>query len=186
MLRTTILTASGGWKTLVVPTTPIEFWTLALTIATVALAAVAFFGLRAVALSKKDMTNRTTREAAQCTIDRCNEMARELIPMYLDILAGLTAQKVPMFVHDVGEVSFEKNEETEKINDAIAWMGKVDSALLNKTVQRRANLESGPYQNIVTLFRGWYARKAQDAMLEQLMRMQSEGPMLPKAIGEVP
>ena len=152
--------------------------------------------------------------------------------MYLDILAGLTAQKVPMFVHDVGEVSFEKNEETEKINDAIAWMGKVDSALLNKTVtllnrleswsmsfthdpalatqevafepcstvfcqmvmslyplllvQRRANLESGPYQNLVTLFRGWYARKAQDAMLEQLMRMQSDGERLPKAIGKVP
>ena len=88
--------------------------------------------MRSVALSKKDMQNRTTREAAQCAIDHCNEMARELVPMYTAILDGIRVQGLPLFVSDTSEVSFEKTEETKKINNAIEWMGERGSLRENE------------------------------------------------------
>jgi hypothetical protein len=45
--------------------------------------------------------------------------------------------------------------------------------------QRRANPASGPYQNVVKLFSGWYAKKAQGPMLEQIKRLQSDGQLPP-------
>ncbi|MEO8564321.1 MAG: hypothetical protein ABI601_19760 [bacterium] len=48
--------------------------------------------------------------------------------------------------------------------------------------QRRTNPASGPFQNTVTLFQGWYAKKAKDQLLEQLKR-QEDGPKLPPTIG---
>lgn len=220
---------TSGWRGLVVPTDPIEFWTLALTAATVGLAVVAYLGLRSVALSKKDMLNRATRESVQCAIDRCDEMSRELLPLYMAILSELGAKKVALFVSGPSQVSFEEREEVEKINAAIAWMRTLDSALLPKLIdfmnrlecwsmcftndpaladekvafdpcstvfcqmvmslypalltQRRANPASGPFQNVVTLFKGWYSKKAQGQMLEQLARLQSEGSKLPPPVG---
>lgn len=49
--------------------------------------------------------------------------------------------------------------------------------------QRRTNPASGPFQNVVTLFNGWYARKAQGPMLEQLERLQSDSSKLPPTMG---
>jgi hypothetical protein len=51
--------------------------------------------------------------------------------------------------------------------------------------QRRANPASGPYQNVVTLFQGWYAKKAQGQMLDQLRRLQSDVSRLPPTIGRL-
>jgi|GEM_PF-6055150 hypothetical protein len=48
---------------------------------------------------------------------------------------------------------------------------------------RRTNPASGPFQNSVTLFKGWYARKAQGPIFEQLKRFQSDGARLPPPIG---
>lgn len=214
---------------LILPTNPTEFWTFALTVATTGLAAVAFFGLRSVSLSKADMKNRAIRESAQSAIDHCNEMARELVPMYTEIQAELRISKLQLFVNDTAEVSFETTEEVRKINSAIEWMGRLDQGLIDKTIplmnqletwamafthdpsladenvafepcstvfcqivmslypmlltQRRANPASGPYQNVVTLFQGWYAKKAKGQMLEQLQRLQRDGPRLPPTIG---
>ena len=221
--------ASVSWRALMVPTNPTEFWTLALTAATVALVAVAYFGLRSVALSKKDMLNRATRETVQCAIDHCDAMARELLPLYMVILGEFAARSIPLFVSDPAQVSFEEREEIDKINAAIGWMGNLDSALLAKTIdltnrlecwsmsfthdpalaaeevafdpcstvfcqmvmslypslltQRRANPASGPFQNVVTLFNGWYAKKEQGQMLEKLARLQSDGSKLPPPLG---
>ena len=216
-----------SWRELIVPTDPVEFWTFAMTIVTVGLGLVAFFGLRSVSLSKADMKNRGTREAAQAAIDHCDQMARVLIPAYLEILEGLRG--VPLFVNDPSQVSFEKTEETRKINQAIQWMSHVDRPLSDKTIdfmnrletwsmsfthnpsladervafepcsavfcqmvmsmypmlltQRRMNPASGPYQNIVMLFKGWYAKKAAGDLLDQLKRVQAEGQHLPPTIG---
>lgn len=49
--------------------------------------------------------------------------------------------------------------------------------------QRRANPSSGPYQNVVTLFQGWYAKQAKGDLLEQLKRLQEDGTKLPPTIG---
>jgi len=214
---------------LVTPVNAGEFWTCALTVATAALALVAYFGLRSVALSKQDMLNRAKRESVQCAIDRSDEMARELLPRYMELIAALAARRVPVFVIDPSQVSFEEREEVRKINSAIAWVGRLDHGLLVKAIdlmnrlecwsmsftndpaladehvafdpcstvfcqmvmslypafltQRRANPASGPFQNVVTLFKGWYAKKARGPMLDQLKRLQTDGSGLPAPIG---
>lgn len=229
LLAPLLSTDTTGWRGLVVPSDSIAFWTFALTLATIGLAVVAYLGLRSVALSKKDMLNRATRESVQCAIDRCAEMSRELLPLYMAILGELGAKKVPLFVSDPSQVSFDQGEEVKKINSAIAWMRTLDSALLPKVIdlmnrlecwsmcftndpaladekvafdpcstvfcqmvmslypalltQRRANPASGPFQNVVTLFKGWYSKKAQGQMLEQLARLQSDGSKLPPPVG---
>ena len=217
------------WRALIVPTNPTEFWTLALTLATVALGGVAYLGLRSVALSKKDMLNRATRNTVQCAINRCDEMAREILPLHISIIAEFAAKKIPLFVNDPSQVSFAEQEEVKKINAAIGWLGTLDPALLDKVIdllnrlecwsmsfthnpaladervafdpcstvfcqmvmalypalltQRRTNPASGPYQNVVTLFKGWYAKAAQLQMLEHLARIQSDGGKLPPPLG---
>lgn len=212
-----------------IPTNPTEFWTFALTMATLALAGVAFFGLRSVSLSKRDMKNRTIREAAQAAIDHCDEMACQLVPLFTEIMEAIRVKRVLLFVNDASEVSFERTEEVKKINSAIEWMGQLDPLMSDKTImlmnrletwsmvfthdpsladekvafepcstvfcqmvmclypmlltQRRNNPASGPYQNVVTLFQGWYAKKARVPMLEQLKRLQADGARLPPTIG---
>lgn len=201
-------------------------------VATVVLAVMAGHGLISLLLVKRDMWNRATREAVQSAIDHCDEMARELVPMYNEIINGLNAQKLPLFVSNPSQVSFEKTEEVKKIDDAIEWVRKVNPVLLDKAIplmnkletwsmafthnpsladekvafqpcstvfcqivmglypmfltQRRANPASGPYQNVVTLFQGWYAKTAQGPMLEQLKKLQVDGSRLPPTIGRTP
>lgn len=218
-----------SWVHLIVPTNPIEFWTAALTVATLLLVIVAGVGLNSIAVSKKDMKDRNTREAAQATIKLCVEMGRELLPEYVAVMAALHAKQIPLFVNDAAQVSFEKTEEVKKINSAIHWMHQLDSPLIDQVIgfmnhletwsmsfahdpspadqnvafepcssvfcqmvmsiypmlltQRRTNPASGPYQNTVTLFKGWYAKKAKDQLLEQLKRVQSDDLELPPTIG---
>lgn len=212
--------STAGWRDLIVPTNPTEFWT-------VVVAVLAAAGLVSVWLLKKDMRNRTTREAAQTTIDRCEEMGRVLIPLYSEIRMEMQRQKLSLFLTDPDKISFEKTEEANKINGAIAWLGRLDDATREKTVdllnlmevwsmsfthdpalanqkvafepcstvfcqmvvtlypmlltQRRLNPDSGPYQNVVTLFKGWYKQQAQGKLMEQLLRLQA-GAALPRPI----
>ncbi|MGH7655878.1 MAG: hypothetical protein ACREN6_14570 [Gemmatimonadaceae bacterium] len=49
--------------------------------------------------------------------------------------------------------------------------------------QRRANPAGGPYQNLVTLFKGWYAAKTKGPLLEQLERTKEDGGVLPETFG---
>jgi hypothetical protein len=124
------------------PTNPTEFWAMVTGLATVALALMAAIGLISLLLAKSDMWNRTTRESVQSAIDHCDEMARELVPMYTNILNALRDQKLPLFISNPSEVSFEKTEEIKKINHAIEWMGKLDRAMLDKTVHLMNKLET--------------------------------------------
>jgi hypothetical protein len=71
------------------PTNPAEFWTMVTGVATLLLVGVAALGLNSLALVKRDMWNRTTREAVQSAIDRCDEMARELVPLYQEVVNAL-------------------------------------------------------------------------------------------------
>jgi hypothetical protein len=49
--------------------------------------------------------------------------------------------------------------------------------------QRRTNPASGPYQNVVLLFKTWYGQKAAAKLLKDLQRYQADGPQLPPPIG---
>lgn len=211
------------------PTNADDFWTMVLALATVGVVVVAGRGLHSLKLTRTEMHNHATRESVQSAIDRCEEMARELVPLYTEILANLTARKVSLFMTDPSQVSFDAKEEVQKINRAIAWMGQLDDGLQKQTVQlmnaleawsmyfthdpaladetvafepcstpfcqmvmglypgflthRRTNPASGLFQNTVTLFNGWYAKKAQGPIFEQLKRFQSDGAKLPPPIG---
>lgn len=216
----------SGWRALVIPTNPTEFWTAGLVV-------VALFGLLSVWLLKKDIRNRTTREAVQTTIDRCEEMAMELIPAFLEILKEMAAQKVKIFLSDPAKVSFSATDEARNVNAAIVWLGSVPEPTRNKAIalmnrlevwcmsfthnpalanqkvafkpcsaafcqivmwlypmlltQRRLgtpNDESGPYQNVVTMYKAWSGEQAKgklNQLLEHLVRLEA-GESLPKPI----
>jgi hypothetical protein len=212
-----------------VPHSAPDFWTMVLALATVGVVIVAWRGLRSLGLTRTEMKNRATRESAQCAIDRCDEMSRQLLPTFTELFRELTGKGVPLFVDNPDQVSFEEKEETKKINRAIKWMGALDDGQLQRALQlmnglecwsmpfthdpalaaekvafkpcsavfcqmvmslypalltqRRTNPASGPFQNVVTLFNGWYAKQAQGPMLEQLERFQSDGAKLPPTIG---
>lgn len=200
-----------------------------LAVLTAVLALVAYFGLRAIALSKKDMKNRALREDTQCAIERCGELGRDVLPLFHRILRQLQSNKIPVFVGNVSQVSFLKEEEDKKLAAAAGWVELLDANLkddiidlLNRLecwaiyfttdpamadekvafdpcsvafcqmvmtlyaavlLHRRVTPESGPFQNIVTLFQAWYAKTAQGPMLEQIRRLQSDGAKLPPTIG---
>jgi hypothetical protein len=229
MFQIPIPPAETHWWKILIPTNPAEFWTFALFVATVGLGIVAYWGLNAISLSRTDIRNRTKRELAQTSIDRCGEMCHELIPLHGEILLALQAKKLDLFVSNASQVSFLADEETKKINGAIAWVQQLDRELIGKAVhlmnklecwamcfthdpaladekvaydpcsnvycqmvmtlypalltQRRINPSSGPYQNLVTLFKGWYSKKAQGQLLEQLNRAKSAEAKLPPLLG---
>jgi hypothetical protein len=179
--------ATPLWQQLLLPTNAIEFWTLVLTVATVALGIVAYFGLRSVGLSKKDMRNRAARDETQCAVDRCNEMCRSLLPMFSDILRDLSAKQIPVFVRQTAEVSLNPALASEAVafEPCSTVFGQMVMVLYGSLLtQRRANPASGPYQHVVTLFQGWYAKSSQDAMLAQINRLQEDRSRLPPTIGK--
>lgn len=226
MLHATVTAGGTSWWAgllkLATPTTPTEFWAFVV-------AVIASIGLISVVLLKKDMHNRMTREAVQCAVDRCNEMCLELLPLYVEIFEYLRDKKIPLFVTATEQVSFDTHEEAKKLNDALAWIRKLEPQMVVKTLtfinrlecwsvafshnpaiadqkvafepcstvfcqmvmamypclltQRRASPVSGPYQNTVTLFKGWYAKKAKGEMLEKLNRMKEDAATLPNPVG---
>jgi hypothetical protein len=229
MLQTAPVPAVTHWWSFFPPTDAASLWTMVVALATVGLSFAAVRGLRSLRLTRTEMTNRATRESYQCAIDRCDEMARELLPALTKLFDELTARKVFFFVTETHQVSFDEKEELKKINSAIAWMRQLNSDELRRMIelmnrlevwsmyfttdpalaaqkvayepcstpfcqlvmalypalltQRRLNPASGPFQNVVTLFKGWYAKKAQGPMLEQLARLQSDGAKLPEPVG---
>lgn len=140
--------ALGGWGALMRPTNPTEFWMLAAFIVSLTgvllagvLAYFAWKGLRSIKHAqdslnlaqeqakreREDVLTRIERDARQSAIDRCNELAREILPMHMEVMSEILAKGVDLFVKSANQVSFNEKEETEKINDAIGWLKRVDA-----------------------------------------------------------
>ena len=162
-------------------------------------AAVAWRGLRSLSLAKADMLNRAQRSSVHAAVERCEEMARILLPMHHEVLAEFVVRQVPVFASAVADVSFEAHEETGKIDAAVAWVSALDPVLQRKIIGLLNAMEvwsmhftlgladpvSGPFQNVVLLFRDWYSTKAKAQLLKVLQRHQTRGPSLPPPIGTV-
>lgn len=187
-------TETFSWRHLILPRDPLEFWTLALTLATVGLGVVAFFGLRSVSLSKNDMKNRTTNDPGEVSFEKTEEVKK--INSAIEWMGRLQPPLIEKSIFlmnklETWSMSFTHNPSLadEKVAFepcSTVFCQMVMSLYPGLLAQRRANPESGPYQNIVTLFQGWYAKKAQAPMLEQLKRLQLDGSRLPPPIGHKP
>ena len=105
--------------------------TLGMFAATIAVAVVAKMGLNALVLSKKDMKTRATREARVCAIERCEQMATDVIPLMSKVFAAAAGAKVALFVGDLASVKFDGPEEAAAVPRAQAWV-----ALLPLDMQR--------------------------------------------------
>lgn len=125
---------------LVVPTDPIEFWTFALTLATLALAYVAYVGLKAISLTKADMLTRSQREARQCAIARCEEMAQHIIIRNAEIHGAFAEKKVPRFVNSAGEVRFDPDNKQD-LARALAWVAALPDGVPDVPPQRKRRHE---------------------------------------------
>lgn len=158
-----VVADSVASSSLVWPRDPMEFWTLAMFVVALGsgfvalwLAIMARRGLasinhtqksldltqKALALTQADMLNRAKRDSIQCAVDRCNEMAMEIVPMLVKMFGDMKTAGSVGFVKDPSEVSFESDEEVKKINAAIGWMGKLTPDLLKQTVPLMNRVES--------------------------------------------
>jgi hypothetical protein len=115
--------------------------TVGVVFATIGVAIVAYSGLRAIALSKKDMKNRAIREETQCAIDRCNEMGGELLPLFMSFVREIGAKGVPIMIRDPAQVSFHKAEEAKKIAEGQTWISKLDRDTQDRSIHLLNSLE---------------------------------------------
>lgn len=96
-------------------------------IGTVAVALVARWGLRSLALSKQDMQIRAQRDARECAIARFEELARDIIPANAHLWATIAASKVdPLVVESPAEVKFDPDD-SEHIAEAMKIREKLPS-----------------------------------------------------------
>lgn len=117
---------------IVVPKNPTEFWTMVAALATlgafgatIVVAVMAKMGLNALVLSKKDMKTRATREARVCAIQRCEQMATDIIPLMNKVFAAAAGAKVALFVRDLESVKFDGAAESASVPRAQAWVASL-------------------------------------------------------------
>lgn len=92
-----------------------------------ALAVIAYKGLGSLRLAQQDMVNRATRDARQCAIARCKEVAEVIIPKHSKMMRGLRegGKAVPIFVEHPSRAEFEDRLEYEQRSAAADWVGKL-------------------------------------------------------------
>jgi len=138
----------GIW-TLMVPTNPTEFWTMVLAVLTLALLVVAGRGLRSLRLTKKEMTDRATRQACAKAV-RCMEVfALEIVPQNMDLLNLLQENRIEVFTQRFEDVRFD-DPSPEYFERAREWSSRLEYdvarpmlALLNRVESWASHFVSG-------------------------------------------
>lgn len=125
-----------GWDALR-PNDAITFWTALLTFATIALGAVAYFGLRSLSIAQRDMMTRATRDARTSAIERCREFADKIINLSQQIRF-----QIPDFVNDEKLVVFGGEGETNQRPAAKVWADALPIKLSNQCIELLNQLES--------------------------------------------
>jgi hypothetical protein len=139
--RQMLAPADASLWTLIKPTNPAEFWTFALTMTTVALVVVAYWGLRSLGLTQSDMLTRAMRDARESAVARGEEFAEEIIPTNGKLLAAFAAAKMPIFVKEASEVAFDSEGE-DRLRAARDWWSKLPSAVAYDAVMFLNSIEA--------------------------------------------
>lgn len=125
----------------VVPTNPIEFWTMVAGLASVGILVTAALGLRSLVLAKRDMKTRATRESKARALDLLDEFAEKLIPRNGDLSKKLRAAGIRTMVKKPSDVQFGDGE-ADQVEAAQEWMKKVPPPVMVETVQLLNHLEA--------------------------------------------
>jgi hypothetical protein len=125
---------------LITPIDAVGFWTMLMTIVTIALACIAWRGLRSLNLTKTDMLTRSKREARQCAISRCEELAKVIIPANQRLSSKLGAAQIPVFVKSPEEVTFDPKK-SDHLPKAREWVSKLPTSLHNDCIHHINMLE---------------------------------------------
>lgn len=104
------------------PTNATEFWSLITGVGTLGLCLVAGWGLNSLRLTRRDMLHRAQRDGRVTAVMRCEEFARDIIPLNLPMLSALQREKTGVFVKNPTEVRFVDVSHDELIR-ASAWYG---------------------------------------------------------------
>lgn len=132
----------GSIVMLLKPTSPIEFWTTVLALGTIALSIVAYRGLRSLALAKADIVTRARRDARECAILRCEELAQKILPINGAILGSLTASKIGGFMVNAPEqVSLEPDNQ-QHLASATKWLQALPPELHVRCIEFVNRLEA--------------------------------------------
>jgi len=129
------------WESLLVPTSPTETWAMATFFANVAVAVVAYLGLRSLTLSKKDMLDRAKREARTEAVRKCIEFGSDIIPLNGEVSNQLLANRVPVFVLDAEKAVFGETDDPSEVKRAVKWVESLPPDLQNLTIRLLNRLE---------------------------------------------
>lgn len=138
-------------RALLAPSNTAEFWALvealgtaasaALTVVVVVIAAKGLRSLESIGLTRKDMLTRAERDSRASAIHRCEEFAREILPMNGPLLNGLAAANVPVFVTDANQVAFDPDNESQ-IAAASRWWDNLPQQVRSDAVALLNRLEA--------------------------------------------
>src|SRR5437879_322064 len=103
------------------PTNATEFWTMVTGLGSIAVTIIAYRGLRSLVLAQSDMLTRALRDARECAVTRCEELARKIIPSNAEILTSIAKNKIPVFVKSADDVRFDPDA-AGHVNAANAWV----------------------------------------------------------------
>lgn len=129
----------GVWS-LVWPTDAVGFWTMIAGLGTVALTILAYRGLRSLVLAKSDMLTRAVRDARECAVARCEELAKVIIPANAEILTAIAANRVPVFVKGADEVRFDPDN-AQDVNAAKTWIAALPQGMYGDSIRLLNSLE---------------------------------------------
>lgn len=120
---------------------PVAFWTMCLVAATLVLAFVAWRGLKALRLTKKDMITRATRDARACSAIRLEEFATNILPGYTQILEAMREAKTAPFVRSSVQIDFE-NADDKLVNAAKEWYAQAPPKVISLALSHLNKLEA--------------------------------------------
>jgi hypothetical protein len=122
------------------PTNPTEFWALIGGLFNAAILVVAVIGLKSLVLTRRGMLTEATREVRSLAIERCEEFARELIPLNNPILKTFAEKSVAVFVVDVHVVAFDPDP-AEHLEAARKWVNGLPAEVRGGCITMMNRLE---------------------------------------------
>lgn len=134
----------GFWNALwevLVPSNTGEFWTMIAGLGTVAVAMLAWQGLRSLGLAKSDILNRATRDARACAVERCEEFANDIIPGNRPVLQAIAKSEVAAFVKDTSDVQFDPDD-AGQVEAAKEFMRQVPNNVRRQAIMFLNRLEA--------------------------------------------
>jgi hypothetical protein len=96
------------------------FWAKVQGISAAAVALLGLTGILSLFLTRWGLISQAQRSRVQDAVERCDEMAKEIVPLVEQMTAALASSKTKMFERDAGKVTFPHEIDERRAEKALA------------------------------------------------------------------